>query len=408
MNFAKKLKKIMTGIATAALVMSSMTACDLISEVPIIQTPSNFEDIETTTPAPVTTPVTPTETSPLETSTTDVTDTTTKDSETTTPAETTTDETTTSGQVIPSDGKVKSYLTGKWVDASIGMRRPVAVVLSNIITAVPQSGIEYADVVFETPVEGGITRLIGIFENYDALKKIGSVRSARLYHVYIALEFDAVFAHFGSAVYADKLLAESFVHNLSGLAGESSLTYYRTDDRKAPHNAYSSGEGITKGIAYKKYRTGYDENYSGHFKFAEDGVKVEPTDGVAATLVKPGYNNNSPWFEYNAEDGKYYRFQFENKQIDAETNNQLAYDNIIFQVVDYYDYGDGYYYIYNQGSGAGKYITGGKCIDITWTKDEEFGITKYYTLAGEELTINQGKTWISLIFDTNVNKIIVE
>ncbi len=403
MNFTKKLKKTLIGIVAASLMMGSAMACNIVNEPPEIQTPSNLEDIETTTLPPVTTTEKPTETTPkidIEINTS------------TTPEETTTtgntEETTTTAPVVSTDGKVKSYLTGKWVDEAIGRRRPMAIMLSNIITAVPQSGIEYADIVFETPVEGGITRLLGIFENYDALEKIGSVRSARLYHVYIALEFDAVYVHFGSAIYANDLLGQEFVHNISGLHGEGTVAFYRTTDRKAPHNAYTSAECLEKGMDYKKYRSEYDANYSGHFKFAEDGVKVELADGVNATKVSPGYTNNAPWFEYNAADGKYYRFQYQNKQIDVETGNQLAYDNVIFQVVDYYDYGDGYYYIYNQGSGTGKYITNGKCIDITWTKDSEFGITKYYTLAGEELTINQGKTWVSFIFDTNVNKISIQ
>ena len=393
MNFSEKLKRALTGVAAAAALMISAAACNIVNEPPEIQTPSNLEDVTTTSPQP-------------ETSTNiDVVIDQTTPGETTTPDST---EETTTNQGESTEGKVKSYLTGKWVDENIGTRRPIAIVLSNIITAVPQSGIEKADVVFETPVEGGITRLVGIFEDYDDLDKIGSVRSARLYHVYIALEFDAIFAHYGSAIYADELLAKSYVHNLSGLHGEGTVTYYRTEDRKAPHNAYTSAKGLAAGIGYKKYNTEYSEDYSGHFKFAEDGVRIELTDGVNATRVEPGYVNNSPWFEYNETDGRYYRFQYKNEQIDAETGNQLAYDNIILQVVDYYDYGDGYYYIYNQGSGTGKYITGGKCIDITWTKDSELGITKYYNTAGEELVINQGKTWVSFIFDTNVSKIVIK
>lgn len=320
--------------------------------------------------------------------------------ETTSETETTTQES--------KNGMVRSYLSGKWVPEAVGKRRPVAVMLSNIMTAVPQSGIENADIVYETPVEGGITRLVAIFEDYDALEKIGSVRSARLYHVYIALEFDAIFAHYGNAIYADSLLAESFVHNISGTAGEGTVAYYRTTDRKAPHNAYTSASCLAAGISYKKYRTEYDSSYGGHFKFAEDDAPVFLAPAYAAGRVEPGYVNNSPWFEYNSEDGLYYRYEFKTKQIDAETQNQLAYKNIILQFVDYYDYGDGYYYIYNQGSGAGKFITNGKYIDITWKKDEEFGITRYYNEYGDEIILNQGKTWISFIFDSNADKVVIE
>ena len=58
------------------------------------------------------------------------------------------------------DGYVVSYLTGEYVPESIGRRRPVAVMLNNLKPACPQAGIANAGVVYEAPVEGGITRLM--------------------------------------------------------------------------------------------------------------------------------------------------------------------------------------------------------------------------------------------------------
>ena len=72
------------------------------------------------------------------------------------------------------DGYVVSYLTGEYVPESIGRRRPVAVMLNNLKPACPQAGIANAGVVYEAPVEGGITRLMGVFEDYDNLEKISS------------------------------------------------------------------------------------------------------------------------------------------------------------------------------------------------------------------------------------------
>ena len=55
------------------------------------------------------------------------------------------------------DGYVVSYLTGEYVPEAIGRRRPVAVMLNNLRPACPQAGIANAGVVYEAPVEGGIT-----------------------------------------------------------------------------------------------------------------------------------------------------------------------------------------------------------------------------------------------------------
>ncbi len=306
------------------------------------------------------------------------------------------------------EGKVRSRLTGEWVDEKIGNRRPVAVMLNNIIDAVPQSGIEQAGVVYEAPVEGGLTRLMGIFEDYDNLDKIGSVRSCRLYYIYFAKEFDAIYTHFGQAIYAESLLSSSDVHNLNGLQLDGDC-FYRTKDRVAPHNAYIGAEGIAKGIAKFKYRTDYEPNFERHYQFNEEKDKeIELTGGQKAEKVTPGYAINKPWFEYNPEDKQYYRFQYGDKQIDDLTGDQLAYKNIIMQCVDYYDYGDGYLYITTTGSGTGKYITNGKAIDITWKKDKEFGVTRYYDLQGNEITLNTGKTWVCIIQDNREDKIVLE
>ncbi len=292
------------------------------------------------------------------------------------------------------EGMIKSKLTGEWVDPENGNRRPIAVMLNNIKEAIPQSSIEAADIIYEAPVEGGITRLMGIYENFDELDKIGSVRSSRLYYCYFAKEFDAVYVHWGQAIYAQDLLNSSNIDNLNGLELEGS-TFFRSSDRVAPHNGYTSGERLLAGIEKKGYRTDYASDYKQKFLFAEQEVTLP--DGVSAKKVTPGYAVNKPWFEYNESDGLYYRYQYGAEQIDKETGNQIAYKNIIMQTVNYYDYGDGYYYIYTTGNGNGKYITNGKAIDITWKKDTEFGVTRYYDTSGKEITINPGKTWVCII-----------
>ena len=128
------------------------------------------------------------------------------------------------------DGYVVSYLTGEYVPEAIGRRRPVAVMLNNLRPACPQAGIANAGVVYEAPVEGGITRLMGIFEDYDNLEKIGSVRSCRDYYIFYASGFDAIYTHYGQSAYALPFLELSEVNNISGLAGYGDQVFYRTTE----------------------------------------------------------------------------------------------------------------------------------------------------------------------------------
>ncbi|SHI30273.1 DUF3048 domain-containing protein [Parasporobacterium paucivorans] len=315
----------------------------------------------------------------------------------TTEATTTQEETETT---VSREGMMHSNLTGEWVDNSIGMRRPAAVMLNNIKVAVPQSGISKASIVYEAPVEGGITRLLGVFENYDGLDKIGSVRSARTYYVYLAMEFDAIYLHYGSAHYADSLLNSDAVSNLSGLSGIGSTVYYRTSDRPAPHNAYTSATGITNGISALGYRTQTDSAYESHFVFTGDGESNSLEGGIPAGKISVGYRINNPWFEFNPADGLYYRFQYGAPHTDQMDGSQLAYKNVLIQYCNYSYYdGNGYLNIDVNGGGSGVFISNGKAVDITWNKESTSNRARYFDSSGNEIILNQGKTWVCIVLN---------
>ena len=308
--------------------------------------------------------------------------------------------------------QVRSYLSGKMVSTDIGDRRPVAIMLNNIEDAMPMSGVSYADVLYECVVEGSLTRMMGIFENYDDLEKIGSVRSCRNYFVYYALEFDSIYCHYGQSSYALPLLEEDYVDNLSGLAAIGDTVFYRTTDRVAPHNAYASAKGIQKGIEEMGYRETYKDDYTGKFTFANDG---DPNDlsseqSYDATHVEPGYKINKPVMEYNAKDEKYYRSQYGTPHVDDLNGEQLAFDNIILQYSTWEQIDEkGYLGFDCHGGGNMTYITKGKAVDGTWLSlGGEQGAVRYFDSDGEEIVLNQGKTLIEIIQDTEGDKVVIK
>ena len=100
--------------------------------------------------------------------------------------------------LMANDGE-HSFLTGEPRAAEAVANRPLAVMFNNLEAGCPQYGIEEASIIYEAPVEGRITRLMGLYEDYDELDRIGYIRSSRDYFVYCALEYDAIYAHFGQA-----------------------------------------------------------------------------------------------------------------------------------------------------------------------------------------------------------------
>lgn len=299
------------------------------------------------------------------------------------------------------EGQARSYLTGQWIDEEQAKKRPLAVMIGNTADALPQYGISFADVIYEVPVEGSYTRLMAIFQDYSGLDKIGSVRSCRHYFIYFAKEFDAIYTHYGQAVYAEPILAQDDVNNLSGMDGQiGSIMFYRDTNRKAPHNAFISEEGINAGIEKKGYRTELSSDYQGHYQFAEDDKEIELTSGEDALVVSPGYFVNKPWFVYNPEDGLYYRYEFKDKQIDGANEEQLAVKNILVQYCEWsYKDENGYMDINTTSGGDGIYITNGKMEKVTWTKANENSPARYFDESGNEITINQGKTWVCVARD---------
>lgn len=313
------------------------------------------------------------------------------------------------------EGKVRSNLTYEWIDEAVAGTRPIAVMFNNIEVACPQTSISKAGVIYECNVESNLTRLMGIIEDWKELEKIGSVRSCRDYYVYWAMEWDSIYCHFGGPeLYVKEVLSRDDVDNLDGTILDGTV-YYRSSDRKAPHNAYASGEGILKGVEKYEYSLEHTERYSvleNHFNFKPASEQVELADNaIAANKVTPGgYTTNKPWFEYNEEDGLYYRFQYGGKHIDDLDGEQLAVKNIIIQNTigesrDAKDYK--LFHVVDENK-TGYYITNGKAIEITWNKTVDWDKTRYFDKNGNEITLNEGKTWICIVREDAKEDTVIE
>ncbi len=315
--------------------------------------------------------------------------------------EETTEAETTEAEELPEerveiDGKIRSYLTGEMVPVEIGDRRPVAVMMSNDKEARPQYGMGRAGVVYEAPVEGVMNRYMSVIEDYDDLERIGSVRSCRTYYTYFAREWDAVYAHFGQSTFAVPYLKN--VDNINGLEGIGDTAYYRSKDKRSPHNAYTSGERLKKSIDKLGYRNEYAESYQGHFLFAKIGedLELDPDASLDAAKLVPGYPYNKPWFTYDESDGLYHRYQYED--VHRSDEGPIAVKNVIFQYSPAGFYATTQYLNINIHEDTyGYYFTNGRGIPVSVHKDGEFGVTHYYDPEGNEIRLNCGKTWICII-----------
>lgn len=312
------------------------------------------------------------------------------------------------------DGKMQSYLTGEWKDAEVAQRRSMAVMMPNNKAALPQMGISYASIIYEAPVEGRITRLMAIIEDYDELEFVGPVRSSRDYYIYEAMAYDSIYCNWGLAeVYVAPLINSDRIDNVSqavkGIESSASYAFERLEREgyKTEYTGYMSIEGYEKAVEKKGYETEYRETFEQAFTFADEGFRVTYDEYPDATKIWPGgeetnrggYGDSTPCFVYDEEEGVYYRYQFGEIMRDELDDRAVTVSNVIFKICHGEVRDDHDYLAFGvHGEGDAYVFTNGKVIKATWTRPNDNAANKFFDEEGNEIIFNQGKTWLCNIW----------
>ena len=287
--------------------------------------------------------------------------------------------------------KVNSKLDGLKYKEELVSKRPIVVSIDNHPKARWQAGISEAEIVYEVEAEAPYTRYLAVFQTKEP-KLIGPVRSARPYMIYLALNYDSIFAHVGGSEDAFAKIKTLSVADIDGLYSSNMWRYNKTN-KYAPHNLYTDIASLRKDADGKGYRT--DAEYAG-YKFNDTDTDLISEE--LASYIKLTYNDyNTTEYKYDEENKNYIRYKDGVKHIDENNNEQITAKNIIVykadkKVLD----NEGRLYLGVVGQGEGYYITNGKVIDITWKKTTEKSETAFY-YGDEELTLNPGNTWIQII-----------
>lgn len=294
-----------------------------------------------------------------------------------------------------------SPLTGELLAVKMDSR-PIAVTLNNIVDAMPQYGVGSADILYEVLAEGGITRCLGIYHDVSTVDTLGSIRSARPCLLDIAMAYDAVYVHAGGSSDAYNELSSTDWDHIDGVRGSNASSYYyRDQDRLSQgyaleHTLFIHGKDVVtyaleRGCEMTRTQV---EDYGLHF--AQDGT---PSGGTQAQKVTVEFANSSKTtdFVYNSSTGLYAASQYGGAYIDAATNQQLQFRNIIMITASTSYDSDGYrVYVELTDSGDGYYACGGKMIPIHWSRSGDTAPFVYTLADGSPLTLGVGKTYIAV------------
>lgn len=226
--------------------------------------------------------------------------------------------------------KLISGLTGLAVSEDI-LPRPLAVMINNAPAARPQSGISEADILYEILAEGGITRLIGIFQSHTGVVKIGPIRSIRPYLLDIGESYSGVTVHAGGSPDAYAILQKQKKDDMDEI-GRAGAYFWRDKARKAPHNLYSNAAKLREGAE----KLGFSSNVKvPEYHFNKPEVVQtggEPVSEFSVNFLLKSYNIE---YKYAADRGNYQRYVNGKPHLDLNNNNPVEAANVMVMGADH-------------------------------------------------------------------------
>ncbi len=293
-------------------------------------------------------------------------------------------------------------LTGLPLERGSVNDRPIAVMLNNLKKATPQKGVSQADIIYEVPAEGGITRMLAVYQNAENAGEIGSVRSSRPYYLELALGHDAIYLHAGGSPDAYEKIKAWNVTALDCVRGpyEGSLFWRDAQRRRTmgyEHSVLTSGTAIADYFPTYSFRKTHENGYTYNMTFKEDGT---PEEGqLAQTVTVPFSHYKTGSFQYDEQRACYLVSQYNAPYVDGNTGEQVGVDNLLIlktacEVIPGDDHGR---LTVNLTSGKGFYACGGKYIPITWQKRGRNQPLYYYTTDGRQISLQQGSSYVCIV-----------
>lgn len=286
--------------------------------------------------------------------------------------------------------KYYSHLNGIEVASKADLSKPVtAIMIENSPDARPHSGLKQAEVIYEAIAEGGITRFLTLFQQHKP-QLIGPVRSLRMYYVDWLAPYQASVAHVGGSHASLQEIRNGKYRDIDQFFNGSS--YWRANDRRPPHNVYTSFEKLDALNAGKGYKSSQFTSFA-----RADGKASDKPNAVSIDI-----NFSSSWYnthyDYDKASNTYLR------SIDGQASNdreegRLAPSVVIaLHVNETTVMEDGWRQsIVTNGTGTATVFQNSTAAECTWRKNDRFSSLELIDAAGKPVALNRGQTWIAAV-----------
>ncbi len=317
----------------------------------------------------------------------------------------------------PLNGAKYSKQQRKWWEK----HRPLGIMIENHQDSRPQSGLSYADVIYEAVAEGGITRLLAVFYCQDA-GIVGPVRSARTYFLDFISEYGSspLYAHVGGANTSGPADALSQIEEYGWQAyndlNQFSIgfpTFWRDYERlghpvATEHTMYSTTEKLWQAGEKRKLTekdedgNKWDENFT-KYSFKEDiASSKRPSSQSISFSFWEGYPDYSVKWDYASATNQYLRTNGGQPHKDKDTDKQIMVKNVVILLMRESRANDGYegnlHMLYGtRGTGKAIILMDGVKIDGTWSKKTRESRLILKDSLGKEVKFNRGSIWFEVL-----------
>lgn len=268
--------------------------------------------------------------------------------------------------------------------------RPVlAIKVENLAEARPQSGLDRADIVYEEPVEGGITRFIVVYQCHDA-NRVGPVRSARTTDPDVLAQFGRpAFGYSGSASNVTRVVDRA---DLIDVRYDVAVDAYTRDDgRPSPHNLYTSTRPLWK--AARSNQGPPDAIFTYAHEFEARSRKVS-----SAHLPFSSYSD--VYWKWSRRDAAWLRSHGTVAHTLENGSRVAAANVVVMQVEVTIPPGSFSPQVTLTGSGTAYVFREGRMVVGRWDRPTLGDVTTFVTRDGEEIPLAPGITWVELLPDT--------
>lgn len=285
-------------------------------------------------------------------------------------------------------------LTGVKVDA-VPDRPAVAVKIENSHVARPQSGLNEADMVWETIVDFDVSRLVAVFHSQTP-KAIGPIRSVRPMDMAIVVPLGGPLVFSGGQSGILALVPKAGIQGMNNDYGAAGM--YRIKSRPAPHNVYGDVP-----VFVEKADANHSAPPPPQFHFARTPEQATAVlQGTPAAKVSMHLSSLSdPAWSWDAASG-WLRWEGKTKAVVA-SGDRIHATNVVLVVANHPASG---FHAQNKavvptydlvGDGEALVATGGKTIAATWHKTAQDQPMTLTTADGQDVLLAPGNTWVELV-----------